>query len=246
MQDIVLVHGLFGSLSDPAIVGAFGDAAARVLAPDLLGYGAFRDHAAPDWSLADQADHLAGWLAARGIAGPVHLVGHSVGGAVAMLLARRHPGRVLSLTSVEGNFTLRDAFWSQRIARLPLDEVAAEVAAFRADPAGWIGRAGVVPTAWTVSVAAAWLDNQPVATVRAQARAVVAATGDAAFLDGVRALLDGGLRLNLLAGGRSRAGWSVPDWVVARAAGNRDVAGAGHLMMLEDARGFAEAVLAGL
>ncbi|WP_227744214.1 alpha/beta fold hydrolase [Yersinia kristensenii] len=43
---------------------------------------------------------------------PVHVIGHSVGGAVAVLFARRYPEMTRSLTSVEGNFTLSDAFWS--------------------------------------------------------------------------------------------------------------------------------------
>lgn len=34
---VVLYHGLFGSLSDPAMLARFGER--RILAPDLLGYG---------------------------------------------------------------------------------------------------------------------------------------------------------------------------------------------------------------
>jgi pimeloyl-ACP methyl ester carboxylesterase len=40
----------------------------------------------------------------------VSLVGHSVGGVVAYAFAHRYPECVKSLVSVEGNFTLKDAF----------------------------------------------------------------------------------------------------------------------------------------
>lgn len=244
MPPILLIHGLIGSLSAPAILRAFGEA--EVLAPDLLGYGTAHAAAPVDWTLADQADHLAGWLDRAGIAEPVHLVGHSVGGAVAVLFARRYPGRTASLTSVEGNFTLGDAFWSQQIARQPLAEVGATLAGFRADVTGWLAGAGVEPTPATLEIATDWLARQPAATLRNQAQAVVAATGQPEYLADVRYLLDSGLRLNLIAGERSRAEWHVPNWVMAAAARDCDLPGCGHLLMLEDPNGFADAVLAGL
>ena len=51
MLPILLIHGLFGSLSDPVILGAFG--ATQVFAPDLLGYGAFRGGTPEAWTLEE-------------------------------------------------------------------------------------------------------------------------------------------------------------------------------------------------
>lgn len=227
---ILLIHGLFGSLSDPRITAAFG--AVPVLTPDLLGYGGYRAVDTEGMTLEAQADHVAAWMAQRG-AGPAHIVGHSIGGAVAIFFASRHPGLTLSLTTIEGNFTLKDAFWSSRIAQMPLPEVDAIIDGYKADVQGWLAASGVAPTEWALDVAHGWLHNQPASTVRAQARAVVAATGRADYLDMVRSLLDAGVRLHLIAGARGRTGWDVPGWVARGAASNADIAATGHLMMLE-------------
>ncbi|MGB8433931.1 MAG: alpha/beta fold hydrolase, partial [Burkholderiales bacterium] len=71
-----------------------------VLAPDLLGYGT-----GADWkyervlSLDDEARQIEPLIAAE--PGGVHLVGHSYGGAVALRLALRNPGRVKSIALYE-------------------------------------------------------------------------------------------------------------------------------------------------
>ena len=106
-RPIVLIHGLYGSLNDPKILDAFGKS--RVFAPDLLGYGANTDADTDGLSLADQASHVAAFITERNL-GPCHVVGHSVGGAVAVLLAREYPQLAETLVSIEGNFTLQDAF----------------------------------------------------------------------------------------------------------------------------------------
>jgi pimeloyl-ACP methyl ester carboxylesterase len=237
---ILLIHGLFGSLSDPRIATAFGER--PVLAPDLLGYGAYRSADTSGMSLEAQADHVAAWVQQRG-AGPVHVVGHSVGGAIAMFFASRHPGLARSLTSIEGNFTLNDAFWSSRIAQMALPEVEAIVAGYQGDVAGWIAGSGVAPSPWVLDVAQRWLHNQPASTVQAQARAVVAATARADYLGMVQGLLDSGLPLHLIAGARSRAGWDVPAWAARQAASHAEIAETGHLMMLEAPEHFAAAIL---
>ncbi|MCA3559562.1 MAG: alpha/beta fold hydrolase [Aestuariivirga sp.] len=96
-QDLVLIHG-FGSdrLSwagtSPALM-----AVARVHALDLPGHGDSLDADAGDGSARALAEAVTAALDAHGL-GKVHLLGHSLGGSIAMLMALKDPGRVRSLT----------------------------------------------------------------------------------------------------------------------------------------------------
>lgn len=51
-----------------------------------------------------------------------HLVGHSMGGLTALLLAHEEPGRVLSLVDIEGNLAPEDCFLSRQIVTHATDD----------------------------------------------------------------------------------------------------------------------------
>jgi len=51
-----------------------------------------------------------------------HLVGHSMGGLTALMLADRHPDRVLSFVDIEGNIAPEDCFLSRQITHYPADD----------------------------------------------------------------------------------------------------------------------------
>ena len=51
--------------------------------------------------------------------GRFHLVGHSMGGLTALVLARQEPGRVLSFIDIEGNVAPEDCFLSRQIVDHP-------------------------------------------------------------------------------------------------------------------------------
>ena len=51
-----------------------------------------------------------------------HLVGHSMGGLTALLLAHQEPDRVLSFTDIEGNLAPEDCFLSRQILTHPCDD----------------------------------------------------------------------------------------------------------------------------
>lgn len=48
-----------------------------------------------------------------------HLVGHSMGGLTALMLAHAHPERVLSFVNVEGNIAPEDCFLSRQVVHYP-------------------------------------------------------------------------------------------------------------------------------
>jgi pimeloyl-ACP methyl ester carboxylesterase len=51
-----------------------------------------------------------------------HLVGHSMGGLTALLLAHQDPDRVLSFVDIEGNLAPEDCFLSRQILTYPADD----------------------------------------------------------------------------------------------------------------------------
>jgi len=71
----------------------------RLLMPNLLGHGTNRA-AVPDFSMEAQARHVVSYLDQKGAADPVLVVGHSMGGYVALALAERYPDRVAGLALI--------------------------------------------------------------------------------------------------------------------------------------------------
>ncbi|MHA6493472.1 alpha/beta fold hydrolase [Pseudomonas borbori] len=243
MPPVVFIHGLIGSLRVPDMTAFF--APGKALAPDLLGYGELSATPPAQITMAAQVEHLSETLRRHFGDQPVHLVGHSVGGVVAALFAERHGERVASLVSVEGNFTLRDAFWSSSVARMSAAQANALLDGLRDDPATWLAGAGVAASSWSLAVAERWLAQQPGSTVRAMAQAVVSETGAADYLPRLRRIF-ARHPVHLLAGERSREGWDVPPWAQEEAASQQLLAGCGHLMMLEDCQAFVGAISSAL
>lgn len=227
---LVMIHGLMGSLDFYAPRERMRDVALHL--PDLIGYGQCKDVGASGITLANQASHIVRYLDEQ-VGQPCVLLGHSVGGAVAMLVAEAAPERVLGVINVEGNFTLADAFWCRRIAGLSEDEWSGEHARIVADPAGWLAGGGIDTTPRRIEWANRILAHQPPRTVRAMACAVVAETGDPGYLPRLRSLLARGMPLFLLAGERSASGWDLPGWARQAARGHVVQKDTGHMMMLE-------------
>lgn len=103
---LVILHGMLGSSRNWQTVGR--DLAARwhVLAPDLRNHGASPHHAEMDYPA--MVEDVIAWMDAMGLA-RVELLGHSMGGKVAMALACRHAARVAGLTVVD--IAPRGYFW---------------------------------------------------------------------------------------------------------------------------------------
>lgn len=237
---LVMIHGLLGPIDYFLLQACLQGL--EVHTPDLLGYGVRpAAHDAADITLKGQALHVADYLRTQ-VRQPALVLGHSVGGAVALLAASLAPECVRGVISVEGNFTLNDAFWCGKIARMDAASWRVEYDRIRSDPAAWLRASGIEPTPERVQWARLILDHQPADTVAAMARAVVDETGGPAYLASVRALLGQGMVICLLAGQTSRAGWDVPDWVAAAARHDIVLPDVGHMMMLEAPQAFCRAV----
>jgi len=114
---ILLIHGMAGNSRTwkhvmPGLAEEF-----TVLAPDLLGHG---ESAKPtgDYSLGSFASGLRDLLAVLDV-GPVTVVGHSLGGGVAMQLAYQHPELVERLVLIGSGGLGREVSWMLRMLTLP-------------------------------------------------------------------------------------------------------------------------------
>jgi esterase len=96
---VILIHGLAASLFDwndllPAL--AFNGYAGYAL--DLLGHGeSYKPANLDDYHVENVFDHFCFWLERFGFSEPLILVGHSLGGYLAMEYALRYPERVRAL-----------------------------------------------------------------------------------------------------------------------------------------------------
>jgi lipase len=238
---VIFINGLIGTLKSQLSEQAFSGR--PMAAPDLLGYGCEAGRQAGVIDIAAQVEHLEQKITQQLGECKVHLVGHSVGGVVAYLFALRYPERVAGVVSVEGNFSLKDAFWSSSVARAPAQEVADMLAGYCAQPHTWLTKAGLAPEAPLLERAQAWLAHQPAGTLQAMAKSVVAITGAPDYPEQLQRLFER-TPVHLLAGERSVSGWDIPAWAHSASHGLTLMPDTGHLMMLEDPAGFARCLAA--
>lgn len=232
----VFVHGLFGPLRDDAIFRQL--ASAPCSAPDLDGYG---DSAGHPVTLAGQVKTLRSRIIQRYPGFRVNLVGHSIGAVYAFTLADESPELVATVTTVEGNFSLADAFWSSSIAALNEDDARLSIEARLADPAGFLEGDGIPPTPDRLHKAQDALAYQPWRTVWESAIAVVKAT-DTPDYEAMLKRVFARHEVYLVAGERSVSNWDVPGWARTAARGSAILPGAGHMMMLEQPEAFGQLI----
>ena len=95
---VFILHGLFGSSQNWVGMGRRLASVGRVFALDLRNHGD-SPHAG-SMSLSDCVEDLREWVAARNV-GPAIIVGHSLGGLVAMGFAIAHPERTAGVCSID-------------------------------------------------------------------------------------------------------------------------------------------------
>lgn len=116
---IVFLHGFGSTKEDYADIALHPRFDAHpVLAWDAPGCGATQCSHLDRISIAFLVDTALAMVDAAGLR-QFHLVGHSMGGLTALMLADRAPQRVLSFTSIEGNIAPEDCFLSRQIDTHP-------------------------------------------------------------------------------------------------------------------------------
>lgn len=91
---LVMLHGYTGSKENwYPLARAFGGRY-RLLIPDLPGWGASERKPGVAYGFPEQAERVAAFLRAASPDRPVVLLGHSMGGGIAALVAARHPPAV--------------------------------------------------------------------------------------------------------------------------------------------------------
>lgn len=211
---------------------------------DYLGSGMSDHPTAPLRSLDDHADCVAAVIDHRG-GGPCALVGHSMGGSVAIALARRRPDLVSRLVVGEANLTPGGGVATRRIAATDVDEFVV-----RAFPALLAGRRDAARRGdrRAAFIAGAWAHADPRA-LHANACALVGLPAD--FAEGFLSLP---LPRAFLYGETSHpgaTGAATPDapdpaWLEARGVATAIVPGCGHELMLANPDGFVAALTAAL
>jgi pimeloyl-ACP methyl ester carboxylesterase len=104
----VYLHGL-GASSGPYFTQVAGSSRLtrrRSLLVDFFGFGLSDRPESFRYSLTDHADSIAALLQSLGLQGAC-VVGHSMGGSVAIVLAHRHPDLVRSVVAVEADLDAR-------------------------------------------------------------------------------------------------------------------------------------------
>jgi pimeloyl-ACP methyl ester carboxylesterase len=114
------IHGLgcAGSSDWPHVVAAPPLAGRRSLLVDLLGYGFSDRPQAFSYTMEAHADTLTALLDHLALKS-VEVIGHSMGGSIAILLASRRPDLVARLVVAEPNLDPGPGFVSGRIAAAP-------------------------------------------------------------------------------------------------------------------------------
>jgi 2-hydroxymuconate-semialdehyde hydrolase len=115
---VVLLHGIGRSLEDWALQHERLSGGHRVISLDMPGFGLSQRMQAVT-TLGSLADGVWATLDALEVTGPVHLMGNSLGGAVAMRMTAGHPDRVGTLTLVNSAGFGRTVTAALRILAVP-------------------------------------------------------------------------------------------------------------------------------
>lgn len=144
---IVILHGLGGSGIEEYAPLFLDEQLAdhALLTLDLLGFGHSDKPVEFSYSLEAQGDVIAGLLTSLGLS-PAILVGHSLGGAMALLFAQRQPSLTKALIMAEGGLETKYLTLSRWAVRHTEESFAKEFSDLLGGEGGMLGSFSVLPT----------------------------------------------------------------------------------------------------
>ena len=130
-RPVVFIHGLaIDNLSSfyYTLANPVAHAGSEVILYDLRGHG-LSERPRTGYQISDSVADLAAILDSLGVDGPVHLVGYSFGGAIALSFAVAYPDRVTSMLLIEAHVPVPG--WAEqmaaRIRKIALDVAGSDV-----------------------------------------------------------------------------------------------------------------------
>ncbi|MFB9240393.1 alpha/beta fold hydrolase [Massilia antarctica] len=109
-EAIVMLHGAASDKSAWLRLAKTMRTGMTILIPDLPGHGESPAQAASCYNVQSQAGRMLGFLAALGV-GRAHLIGNSMGGAVALRMAADSPGSIASLVLIDAAGAETSSSW---------------------------------------------------------------------------------------------------------------------------------------
>jgi len=107
-KPVILIHGLAASRHDwDSLVPALADSGYLACALDLLGHGeSYKPNRLEEYTIENVFQHMAGWMESLHLSDPSILIGHSLGGYLALEYALRFPETVRALVLVNPFYSI--------------------------------------------------------------------------------------------------------------------------------------------
>jgi len=228
---LLFIHGLGCSLKYWACVFDAEELANyRIIALDLPGFGMSEKPDTYNYSLFSQADIVFAFIEALNIRN-FTLIGHSMGGSIAILLAHKYPKLVKKLLVIEPNLKANDAHLSRDIIRYSESGFVSRYEEFKRTAIATVQDWFVNPhRAGIEEYIAELLKTTPISMYRS-ARSLIEVTADDTLLTQFQQLA---LHKYFLVGGETMKNRSIPKSFQNGNVHTVIVPGVGHMMMVDN------------
>ncbi len=231
LPTVVLIHGLGCSLRYwNCVFTAPEFTPCRIIALDLPGFGLSEKPEQYDYHLSSQAEIALTFLNTLHIK-EFSLVGHSMGGSIAILMALQQPERIKRLLVIEPNLKASDAHLSREIIQLQESVFISRYQAFQQSAIAMVN-------SWFVNVQQTDLDDYidellkttPISMYRS-ASSLIETTSDDTLLSQFEQLT---LPKHFFVGQESMNVRNIPESFIGSDIHTQIVPGVGHMMMVDN------------